>query len=148
MGFADPRRAEDQDVGPLLEPGVAAGKRHDVGLGKHRHLGEREAGERLGEVELGLVPMALDAPLVALGEFVLGKAPRKRDAGHPSLSARSANSGHKRPIVGRRSSVRHQRGARRLGRGGVHAATPVAGGTGQQGVIALAGGSNTVTCGS
>jgi len=70
MALAHPGGAEDQTGGALVDPGVAAGQRHHVGLGQHRDLGELEAGQRLGCAELRLVAVTLDAPGGTLGDFV------------------------------------------------------------------------------
>ncbi len=43
--------------------------------------------------------MALDATSVTLGEVVFGDGGEEATAGHPSLSARSANAAH--PLAGR-----------------------------------------------
>ena len=74
MTFAHARRTEDQAGGTLVDPGVAAGQRHDMRLGQHRHLGKVEAGQCLGHVELRVGAVALDAPLGPLGDFVLQQA--------------------------------------------------------------------------
>ena len=71
MALARAWRAKDQAVGSLVEPAVAGGQRRDLGLRYHRHGVEVEGGEALAREQLGLPEMALDAPSVALGEFVL-----------------------------------------------------------------------------
>ena len=50
VALASAGRTEDQNRGAAVEPGVATGQGHDVGLGEHGHLGELEAGERLGTI--------------------------------------------------------------------------------------------------
>ena len=77
-------RPEEEQVGALGEPGVAGGDRHDLRLGDHRHGLEVEGVERLAGRQAGLGEMALDAPAVALGEFVLGDGGEEAGGG-PAL---------------------------------------------------------------
>ena len=79
MALAAAGRAEQEQVGALLEPAVAGGERHDLGLGDHRHGVEVEGVEGLAGRQAGLGEMALDAAAVAFGELVLGE--RGEEAG-------------------------------------------------------------------
>jgi hypothetical protein len=72
MALAAAGRAEEEQIGALLEPGVAGGNRHDLGPGDHRHGLELEGVEGLARQEVGFGEMALDAAAIALGEFVFG----------------------------------------------------------------------------
>jgi len=74
VALASAGRTEDQNRGAAVEPGVATGQGHDVGLGEHGHLGELEAGERLGRIELRLDAVPFDAPLGSLSHLVLEEA--------------------------------------------------------------------------
>jgi len=89
VALASATRTEDQNRGAAVEPGVATGQGHDVGLGEHRHLGELEAGERLGRIELRLDAVPFDAPLGSLGDLVL-EGGRPGSAQPASLPCRSA----------------------------------------------------------
>jgi len=40
VALASATRTEDQNRGAAVEPGVATGQGHDVGLGEHGHLGD------------------------------------------------------------------------------------------------------------
>jgi hypothetical protein len=76
--------AEQQQVGTLLEPGVAGGERHQAGLAEHRHDGEVEAVERLVGRQPGLGEMTLDATPGPLGDLELGQG-GEEPSGGPSL---------------------------------------------------------------
>ena len=84
MRLADPGRAEDQDVGALLEPGIAGGEGQDVRLADPRHGGEVEGGERLLGRQAGFEAMPLDPPRDALGELVLDQG-GEEPGGGPAL---------------------------------------------------------------
>ena len=84
MRFAAARRAEEDQVGAFFEPGVASGKRHDLGFRDHRHGVEVEAVEGLGRRQAGVVEMAGYAPARALGDLMLGQGDEEA-CGGPSL---------------------------------------------------------------
>ena len=73
MALAGPGRAKNQAAGTLVEPCVAGGERHHLGLGDHRHNVEVEIGQALARQQPGLAQMALDPASGPLGKFVLGK---------------------------------------------------------------------------
>ena len=79
MALAAAGRAEQQDIGALVEPAVAGGKRHDLRLADHRHGVEVEGVERLARRQTGLGEMPLDAAATAIGHLVLGE--RREEAG-------------------------------------------------------------------
>jgi hypothetical protein len=109
-----PGGSEDQDRGALVEPGIAAGQRHDVRLGQHRHLGEVEAGQRLGHVEQRLGAMAFDAPLGPLGEFML-EQPTQEARRRPALLVRAVSELRPQPADGGQAQLgEHQRIASRV----------------------------------
>ena len=81
MALSAAGRAEQEQVGALLEPAVAGGDRHHLGLGDHRHGLEREGVEGLARQEAGLGEMALDAAAIAFGQFVLGDRGEKAGGG-------------------------------------------------------------------
>ena len=84
MAFAGAGRAEHEAVGALVEPAVAGGERHDLGLCEHRHGLEVEGGEALAGEQPGLPEMAFDTPSVAFGELVLGEGCEEAGGG-PAL---------------------------------------------------------------
>jgi hypothetical protein len=123
MALAHARRAEDQDRGALVEPGAATGQRHDVRLGQHRHLGEVEARQRLGCIELRLGPMALGAALGALGHLVFQQAPQEATR-WPTVLVRALCQFRPQPSDrGQAQLGEHQRVAPGVNGGGGHAAT-------------------------
>src|SRR4029077_1120077 len=61
MALAAAGRTEEEQIGALLEPGVAGGNRHDLGPGDHRHGLELEGVEGLARQEAGFGETALDA---------------------------------------------------------------------------------------
>ena len=73
MAFATAGRAEDEQIGALLEPVMAGRQGHDLGLGEHRHGLELEAVEALAWQQAGFGEMTLDASAVAFGQFMLGQ---------------------------------------------------------------------------
>jgi hypothetical protein len=73
------RWAEEQDVGTLLQPGIARRQRHDLGFRDHWHGLEVECGECLAGGQTRLGEMALHAAATAVGHFVLGQ--RCQEAG-------------------------------------------------------------------
>src|SRR5215203_3863787 len=82
MALAAARRAKQQDIGALLQPGVAGRQRHHLGFRDHRYGLEVEAGERLagGEARLDEVPFEATADTVS--HLVLGK--HREEAGRPA----------------------------------------------------------------
>ena len=73
MGFSGAGRAETEQVHSLLEPSVSGCEGEDPGFGEGWHGGELEPVEALAGRQASLAEMALLAPPVALGEFVLGE---------------------------------------------------------------------------
>ena len=84
MALSAAGRAEEQQIGALVEPGVAGGERHDLRLGDHRHGVEVEGVERLAGRQAGFGEVALDAAAVAFGELVLGDGGEEAGGG-PAL---------------------------------------------------------------
>jgi hypothetical protein len=119
-------RAEQEQVRALGEPGVAGGERHDLGLGDHRHGVEVEAVEGLAGRPPGVGEVPLDAPAVALGQFVLGDR-GKEAGGGPALLVGAL--GEARPDVlhgGQAQLVEHDPEASGVDRSlGAHAAPPI-----------------------
>ena len=72
MGFSAARRAKHDEVGALVQPGVACAHRHDLRLGHHWHGLEIEAVDGLAGWQPGFGQMTLDPAAVALGDLVLG----------------------------------------------------------------------------
>ena len=77
-------RAEQQQICAFLQPAVAGGDRHDLGLGDHRHGVELECVERLSRKETSLGEVPFHAATVALGQFVLGKGSQET-GGRPAF---------------------------------------------------------------
>ena len=79
MALAAAGRAEQQQIGALVQPAIAGGERHDLRLADHRHGLEVEGVEGLAGGQPGFGEMALDAAAAALGDLVLGE--RGEEAG-------------------------------------------------------------------
>ena len=62
-----------QQVGRLVEPGIAGGERHDVGFAEHGHGGEVEVRQRLARWQPRLGEMPLDPPSASFGDLQLGQ---------------------------------------------------------------------------
>ena len=73
VAFASAWRADQDQVGALVEPAVAGDERGDVGLGDHGHDIEVEVGQGLAGRQLGLGQMAFEAPAGAFGDLLLGE---------------------------------------------------------------------------
>ena len=83
MRFPGTRRPETNQVGALLQPSAAGGKRHDACLAEHRNCGKIEAVEGLAGRQSGLDEMPFNASAPAFGEFQLrqgGEESRPRPA--------------------------------------------------------------------
>src|SRR5262245_7769414 len=61
MRLASAGRPKEHDIGTLIEPAVAGGKRHDLRLADHGHGAEVEGVKRLARRQLGAGEMPLDA---------------------------------------------------------------------------------------
>ena len=81
MALAAARRAEQKQIGAVVQPLVAGGQRHDLGLGDHRHGLEVEGIECLARQQAGFDQMAFDAAPVTLGEFVFGHGQQQAGSG-------------------------------------------------------------------
>ena len=73
MRLARARGAEDQDIGPLLDPGIALRERRDVGFADGGRRGEVKGLERLAGGQPRLGEIAGDPACGPLGEFVLAQ---------------------------------------------------------------------------
>ena len=93
MALSAAGRSEEEQIGALVEPGVAGGDRHDLGLGDHRHGVEVEGVEGLARRQAGLGEMALDAASIALGEFVFGDGGEEAGGGPAFLVGLFGESG-------------------------------------------------------
>jgi hypothetical protein len=125
MGFAAPRRTEQDEVGALLEPAIAGAQGHDLRLGYHRHGIEGEAVQGLARGQMSLCRVTLDPAAIAFGEFVLGER-GEESAGGAALLVRLG--GEVPPDVldgGQAQLVEHEAEALRIDYGnGAHAASP------------------------
>ena len=79
MGFSPAWRPEEQQVGALIEPGVARGQGPDLSLTDHGHGVEVKVIEGLSYGEAGLFDVAPNAPVCAFGDLVL--CDRRQEAG-------------------------------------------------------------------
>src|SRR5215210_6632993 len=70
-------RPEQDQIGAPAQPGIAGGKRHDLGLANHRDGLEVEGVDGLAGWQLGFGKMAFDAAAAALGHLVLGQASKE-----------------------------------------------------------------------
>jgi len=73
MRLACAGRAKEHDIGTLIEPAVASGKRHDLRLADHGHGVEVECVERFARRQPGAGQMPLDAAATAIGDLVFGE---------------------------------------------------------------------------
>src|SRR3954468_22193915 len=78
MALAGAWRAEEENVGTLLQPGITRGQRHDLGLGDHWYGLEVKGHERLAGGQTRLDDMSLQAAASAVGDLVLSK--RRQEA--------------------------------------------------------------------
>ena len=81
MALSAAGRAEQEEVCAFLQPDIAGGESHHLGLGNHRHGIELESVEGLARQEAGLGEMALDAAAVAFGQFVFGDGGQEAGGG-------------------------------------------------------------------
>src|SRR6185437_9562822 len=81
------RRAEDDEIGALLEPAVAGGKRHELRLADHGNDVKVEGIEGLPDGQPGLGEVTFNAAATALGHLVLGERGEKAGGG-PTLLVR------------------------------------------------------------
>src|SRR5260370_38028264 len=73
MALAAARRAEEQDIGAFLQPGIAGCQRHHLRFRDHWHDLEVEGGERLAGGQPRLGEMPLEAAAATVGPLVLGE---------------------------------------------------------------------------
>ena len=118
MALAAAGRAEQQEVGALVEPAVAGGERHDLGLGDHRHGVEVEGVEGLAGRQPRFGEMALDAAAAALGDLVLGER-RQEAGGRPALLVGSLGEVRPDQLDGGQAQLVEQPGSRRRGVDGI-----------------------------
>ena len=85
MRLARAARPEQQNVGALGQPSVAAGEGIDVGTADHGHGGEVEAVERLTGRQARLQQVSLDASLGSFGEFEFCQR-GQQPGGRPALA--------------------------------------------------------------
>ena len=84
MTLAAAGRAEQNQIGALVQPGIAGGERHDLGLADHRNGIEVEGVDGFAGRQPSLGKMTLDTPAAALGHLVLGQG-GKEARRRPSL---------------------------------------------------------------
>jgi hypothetical protein len=88
VALAGTGRTEQEQVGCLVEPGVAGGQCHDMGLAQHRHNREIEIVEGFAGKQTCLGKIAFGPPAATSASSSSASVERKRAAGQPSLSAR------------------------------------------------------------
>src|SRR3954466_13168814 len=88
MRLASTGWAKEHDIGTLIEPAIAGGKRHDLRLADHGHCVEVEGVERFAGRQLGAGEMPLDAAATAIGDLVFGECSKKA-GGWPTLLVRT-----------------------------------------------------------
>ena len=96
---------KQEDIGALIQPGVAGAQSEHMRFAEGRDRGELEGGERLALGETGLGQVPCNASGGALRQLMLTQGGQMRAAPQPSLSARSAKLCQSRPMVGRRKVV-------------------------------------------
>ncbi len=117
-------RPEAQDVGALLQPGIAGSQRHDVGLADHGNRGEVEAVEGFAGGQAGLDKVALNAPLRPLGDFQLGQGGQKPFGGPAFAVGASGELGPQAREGGKTQARQHERQLRGIDGYVAHRATP------------------------
>jgi site-specific DNA recombinase len=73
MALAGTWRAEQQQVGRLVQPGVACGERHNARLAQHRHDREVEIVECLAGEQTCVGKITLGSPAATFGNLQLGE---------------------------------------------------------------------------
>src|SRR3954454_1233785 len=86
MAFAAARAAKQEKIGAFIEPGVAGGERHDLGLADHRHSIEVEAVDCFAGGQVCFLEMTLEASAGAVDCLVLGE--RGEEARRGPVSAK------------------------------------------------------------
>ena len=81
MGLAGSGGADEQEVGALVEPAVAAAEGHHVRLGEGRHDREVEAVESLAAGQPSFAEAALEAAPGTVGDFVFGQGGQQARGG-------------------------------------------------------------------
>ena len=100
-------RAKEQNIGTLIEPAVASGKRHDLRLADHGHGVEVEGVERFARRQLGASEMPLDAAATAIGDLVFGEC-REKAGGWPTLLVRTYGQIGPHQLHGRQAQLGEQ----------------------------------------
>jgi hypothetical protein len=124
VALAGAGRAEQQQIGAVVDPAVAGGERHHLRLGDDRDSLEVEAVEGLADGQAGFGEMALDAPAAAVGHLVLGER-RKQACGGPAFLVRLRDNRCPHGLDGRQAQLdKHQFEPRAInGDGAAHGVT-------------------------
>jgi hypothetical protein len=73
VAFARTGWAEQQQIGRLVEPGVASGERHHARFAEHRHGSKVEVVEGFAGWQAALDEMPLDPPPATFGKLEFGE---------------------------------------------------------------------------
>ena len=71
--FPGPGRADQDQIGALVQPAIAGDQGVDMGLGDHGHDIEVEVGERFAGRQFGFGEMAFEAPPSPVGDLLFGQ---------------------------------------------------------------------------
>jgi hypothetical protein len=107
MRLASAGRAKQHDIGTLIEPAVAGGKRHDLRLADHGHGFEVEGVEGFARRQLGAGEMPLDAAATTVGHLVFGEC-REKAGGWPTLLVRTYGQIGPHQLHGRQAQLGEQ----------------------------------------
>src|ERR1700760_4385027 len=125
MTLAGTWRPEQQQVGRLVQPGVACGERHNARLAQHRHGREVEIVECFAGGQMRLGKITLSAPASAFSNLQFGEC-REEPCRRPALLVSAF--GELGPEPGDRRQAKlmqEQRKSRGIALDRAHAATPI-----------------------
>ena len=126
MCFAPAGRAEQDQVGAGLQPGVSGDKRHDTGFGNGWNGVEVEAGQGLARRQACFGEVTLDPPLPTFSNLVFGEG-SEQSRRWPAFLVGSFGEGGPEVLDGRKAQfIEQEVQTRRVdGISGGHAASPV-----------------------
>jgi len=93
VGLSPARRPKAQEIGALIEPGIASGERLNLRLGDHRHGGEVERVEGLSRRQPCFLQMTPEATPASLHHLLFGERGQEAGSGPALLVGRFRQGG-------------------------------------------------------